>query len=65
MEYVRSETWLYSENLWTWTWCQENNAGCYLVVGGGSGSGLSVNSATAPSGSTVLGASGSSRYFGN
>jgi hypothetical protein len=43
MEYVRSETWLYSTNPWTYTWCQEKyNAGCNLIVGGGSGSGLDV-----------------------
>ncbi len=44
MEYVRSGTWLYGDNPWTWTWCQEKyNAKYYLVVGGGSGSGLDVH----------------------
>jgi hypothetical protein len=43
MEYVRSGTWLYGENPLTYTWCQEKyDANCYLVVGGGSGSGLYV-----------------------
>jgi tetratricopeptide (TPR) repeat protein len=45
MEYVRSGTWLYGENPWTSTWCQEKyDAKYYLVVGGVSGSGLGVRS---------------------
>lgn len=44
MEYVRSGTWLYGDNPWTFTWCQEKyKASYYLVVGGGSGSGLRVS----------------------
>ena len=44
MEYVRSGTWLYGDNPLTYTWCQEKyNASYYLVVGGGSGSGLRVS----------------------
>jgi hypothetical protein len=44
MEYVRSGTWLYGDNPYTYTWCQEKyNASYYLVVGGGSGSGLGVS----------------------
>ena len=44
MEYVRSGTWLYGDNPWTYTWCQEKyNANANLVVGGGSAAGLDVD----------------------
>ena len=44
MEYVRSGTWLYGENPWIFTWCQEKyNANWQLVIGGGGADGLRVN----------------------
>jgi tetratricopeptide (TPR) repeat protein len=45
MEHVRFGTWLYGEDPWTYTWCQEKyNAEYHLVVGGGSAPGLCVGS---------------------
>ncbi len=44
MEYVRSGTWLYGNNPWTYTWCQEKyNSNFYLAVGGGSAAVLCVH----------------------
>jgi hypothetical protein len=43
MQYVRFGTWLYSQNPWTFTFCQEKyNASYNLVVGGGGAVGLRV-----------------------
>jgi U-box domain-containing protein len=44
MEYVRTGTRLYSDNPYTFTWCQEKyDANWYLVVGGFSAAGLFVH----------------------
>jgi hypothetical protein len=43
MEYIRFGTWLYGENPWTFTFCQEKYGARYnLVVGGGGEAGLRV-----------------------